>query len=433
MQISAVQAMAGRLLGESNAGRFSFEIKEPETPGEKTWFELAPHATDGAALIRGTSGVELGAGMGHYLRHVANVSFSWPGTGGTSFGGAARELPRLSASSSEARRFVRSAKWLNTWNVCTFSYSFVWWSFERWQQEIDLMALFGVNLPLAYVGQEAVVRALYAKAPYNLTDADLSAFFSGPAWLTWQRSQGLRGWGGPLPTSWIDDHEVLQRKILTAMRSIGMTPVLPAFGGWVPTALMRLYPHANISRVGKPPLCATGTLGDQYGCPAMVDAADPLFQQLGRGWMQQLNETYGTEDHMFGADGFFSTIHAPWATLGTEESRAAAPFSQDAVSAQSFELLMNQPPEWWAAHAKGAYQAMAVSDPQAVWVYQTYPWHQFIYYHKAVPGGGDALNLTRSLSKAWTSAVPKGKLLLLDLWADAGLSLSLTDSDSLTL
>ena len=26
----------------------------------------------------GTSGIELAAGVGHYLRHVANVSFSWP-------------------------------------------------------------------------------------------------------------------------------------------------------------------------------------------------------------------------------------------------------------------------------------------------------------------------------------------------------------------
>ena len=60
---------------------------------------------------------------------------------------------------------------------------------------------------------------------------------------------------------------------------------------------MKLYPNANISRVGKPPLCATGTLGDTYGCPAMVDAVDPLFQQLGRAWMAQLNETYGTGDH----------------------------------------------------------------------------------------------------------------------------------------
>ena len=200
----------------------------------------------------------------------------------------------------------------------------------------------------------------------------------------------MRGWGdgnwnssldfpahAPLPTAWIDDHEVLQKKILTAMRLIGMKPVLPAFGGWVPTALMALYPHANISRVGKPPLCANGTLGDRYGCPAMVDAEDQLFLQLGKGWMTQLNETYGTGDHMFGADGFFSTIHAPWASLGTEQSKKSAAL-EDVTSARSYELLLNQPVAWWAAHAKGAYAAMSSSDPDAVWVYQSYPWHQFI-------------------------------------------------------
>jgi alpha-N-acetylglucosaminidase len=194
MQVSAVQAMAARLLGAQAAQKFTFKIVSSSS--EKSWFELAPPAAPGGvALIRGSTGVELGAGLGHYLRHVANVSFSWPGTGGTSYSGRLDKLPPLTAASSEAKRFARSAKWLNAWNVCTFSYSFVWWSFERWQQEIDLMALFGVNLPLAYVGQEAVVRALYKKPPYNLSDADLSAFFSGPAWLTWQRSQGLRGWG----------------------------------------------------------------------------------------------------------------------------------------------------------------------------------------------------------------------------------------------
>lgn len=30
----------------------------------------------------------------------------------------------------------------------------VWWSWEQWQEEIDRMALWGINLPLAFVGSE---------------------------------------------------------------------------------------------------------------------------------------------------------------------------------------------------------------------------------------------------------------------------------------
>lgn len=134
MQVSAMQAMTGRLLGGEAASKFAFEILK-SAPGDavgKTLFELAPpagkqHPSTGnlisrviserllvaaagsVALIRGSTGVELAAGLGHYLRHVANVSFSWPGTGGTSFGGSQQlELPALTKTSPEVKRFVRS-------------------------------------------------------------------------------------------------------------------------------------------------------------------------------------------------------------------------------------------------------------------------------------------------------------------------------------
>ena len=41
-------------------------------------------------------------------------------------------------------------------NVCTVSYSSVWWDWTRWQRHIDWMAMNGINLPLAFTGQEAI-------------------------------------------------------------------------------------------------------------------------------------------------------------------------------------------------------------------------------------------------------------------------------------
>ena len=40
----------------------------------------------------------------------------------------------------------------------------------------------------------------------------------------------------------------LQRRILARMRALGMTPVLPAFAGFVPEALAARFPDASISR-----------------------------------------------------------------------------------------------------------------------------------------------------------------------------------------
>jgi hypothetical protein len=37
----------------------------------------------------------------------------------------------------------------------------VWWDWRRWEKEIDWMALQGINLPLAFTGQEAVWQKVF--------------------------------------------------------------------------------------------------------------------------------------------------------------------------------------------------------------------------------------------------------------------------------
>ena len=37
-------------------------------------------------------------------------------------------------------------------NYCTFSYTTAFWDWKRWEREIDLMALSGINMPMAMVG-----------------------------------------------------------------------------------------------------------------------------------------------------------------------------------------------------------------------------------------------------------------------------------------
>lgn len=39
--------------------------------------------------------------------------------------------------------------------------TFVWWNWERWEKEIDWMALQGINLPLAFTGQEAIWKKVF--------------------------------------------------------------------------------------------------------------------------------------------------------------------------------------------------------------------------------------------------------------------------------
>ncbi|KAJ8964033.1 hypothetical protein NQ314_005173 [Rhamnusium bicolor] len=68
-------------------------------------------------------------------------------------------------------------------NVCTTSYSFVWWDWSQWEKHIDWMALNSFNLVLAFNGQEAIWERVYTKL--NLTEKDINEHFTGPAFLSW--------------------------------------------------------------------------------------------------------------------------------------------------------------------------------------------------------------------------------------------------------
>ena len=62
------------------------------------------------------------------------------------------------------KKYCKNGLWYYPWNcrfrhylnVCTVSYSMVWWNYTRWQKEIDWMAMSGINFALAFNGQEAI-------------------------------------------------------------------------------------------------------------------------------------------------------------------------------------------------------------------------------------------------------------------------------------
>ncbi|OAY70094.1 Alpha-N-acetylglucosaminidase [Ananas comosus] len=169
-------------------------------------------------LIEGTTAVELSSGLHWYLKYWTGAHISWDKTGGVQIASVPSpgSLPRVDAQSVKVERPV---PWNYYQNVVTSSYSFVWWDWKRWEKEIDWMALQGVNLPLAFTGQEAI----WQKG-FNVSSEDLYGFFGGPAFLAWSRMGNLHGWGGPLSQNWLDQQLKLQKRILSHMVELGMTP-----------------------------------------------------------------------------------------------------------------------------------------------------------------------------------------------------------------
>lgn len=149
------------------------------------------------------------------------------------------------------------------------------------------MALNGINLPLAFTGQEYVWHKVWSY--FGLSEDEMD--FTGPAFLAWGRMGNIRNWANPLPKDWRDGQRDLGRQILAMTRAYGMTNVLPCFGGHVPAALQNLFPSANITWAPN-----WGNFNSTYNA-LLLDPTDPLFYTIGKRFIQEIMSEFGT-DHM---------------------------------------------------------------------------------------------------------------------------------------
>ena len=350
-QVKAAEALVGRV----TAGRQAeFVVKiVPQQQEGKDWF--AYYADKGKVVLEGNDGVSVASALNHYLKENCGWHLTWCGK--------QEKLPRTLPLPAEKVMKVTPYKYRYYLNYCTFNYSMSWWDFDRWQKEIDFMALNGINMPLALTGQNSVWQRVYRKLGF--TDEELEGFFSGPAYFNWFWMGNLDGWGGPLPQSFMDDHEALQKKILSAERTLGMTPVLPAFTGHVPPTFEKKFPAAKVRK----------TEWVNFPEVSILDPEEELFTEIGKMFIQEQTALYGT-DHFYSADTFNEN------TPPTNDSTYLAQMS-----------------------AK-VYSAMQDVDPDAVWVMQGW-----LFYHERDFWGEPEI-------KALLGAIPDDKMIILDLWSE---------------
>eukprot|EP00658_Telonema_sp_P-2_P011696 TRINITY_DN14485_c0_g1_i2.p1 TRINITY_DN14485_c0_g1~~TRINITY_DN14485_c0_g1_i2.p1 ORF type:complete len:632 (-),score=131.10 TRINITY_DN14485_c0_g1_i2:4-1899(-) len=390
--VQPVHDMLVRVLGASTKQQVNFDLRLD--PSMRQGFKLFSPST--AANVTAVSVVasglpELAFGAGYYLRTSAAMSFSWMRTGGNNVqppSSGFAPVPVL------VERY-KKVKWSYYQNVCTGSYSMWWWDWDRWEKEIDWMALWGVNLVLAYTGQEQLYKQVYNDLGVN--DTILERTFDGPAFLTWSRGQGSFGFGGPLPASFMESQVALNVKIMTRLKLLGMHGILPGFQGNVPKELPAIFPGANSSG-------------------GWLDGLDPLFHTVARALAAQVVTEFGGSDFIE-ADGWFSLETGPWlSTLSSSSSDHRAPnSSRDSVPCEFGGVPFVVPSESEAyVRGRSVFADLTSGSPNATWVYQGYPWFRV---WDVCPQSRVAL---RGFVKGFTDAIPNNKLLVLDLVADGG-------------
>lgn len=165
---AAAAALALRVFGVDAPAAFSFSAQPPVCADSGPCATLRAGKAPNTIEIAGTTAVEMSYALAHYSRTLLNASFSWNATGGNQVR-LPPTLPPLRAPLTLQKRCARSQPRCYSYyaNVCTLTYSMWAWDWARWEQEIDWMALSGVNLVLAYTGREYVYRKVYRALGLN--------------------------------------------------------------------------------------------------------------------------------------------------------------------------------------------------------------------------------------------------------------------------
>lgn len=275
-------ALAGRLLGDAAARQIDFEKSAARDSATREFtIDTAP---DGRVRITGDDTITMAAGLNGYLKEVAKCHVSWSGN--------RVELPDVLPKPATPIRRSTGERHGTAFNYCTFNYTMPWWSAERWEREIDLLALYGIDQPLAIAGTEAVWFNVLKRIGYSSEQA--REFIAGPAYTAWWLMGNIEGVGGPVSEDFINSRAALQDRILKRMRELGMRPVFHGFVGIVPASLPAIKPGTRILPQGR-------WVGMPR--PPVLHPDDPLFEVMAKAWYEETEKLYGEAD-LFAGDLF---------------------------------------------------------------------------------------------------------------------------------
>lgn len=368
-ELAGAQGVLGRVFGPDSE---RFELELDSSARDRDVFEV--EARVGTVTVRATSPVALCRGAYVYARSRCHRQMTWSGDA-MQLPSPLPDCPPLRSESRVANRHYLS--------VCTFGYSACWWDWDRWERELDWMALHGVNQPLLLAGQEAVSRRVFLRL--GLGEREIADHFSGPAYLWWHRLGNLNGHMGPLSSGWIESQENLQRKILDRARELGMRPIVPGFSGFVPAGLQRLRPAVRL-------MSAEPWAG--FEATTYIDPRCPAFVEIGRAYMDEYRRTYGPAGY-FLCELFAEQVPCLDPATELEELRATGEAIWETLTTGAVH-----PP---SAGAVGERPDESGCGLGATWVMQGWPFYFARDYW------------TPERTEALLSAAPAGRVVILDL------------------
>jgi alpha-N-acetylglucosaminidase len=215
-------------------------------------------------------------GVNWYLKYVAHLNVS---TNGSQLGYPGLRLPGLE------HPIVRPAPYPFRYalNENTDGYTTPYWDFARWQHEIDILALSGVNAVLIQRGNDLAVYQAFRDIGY--TDLAIRKWITQPAHQNWQWMGNMCCFVEPISLALMQERAASARKIMDALRALGITPVLPGFWGVVPADFAKYVQGAHVVVQTEP--------WNGFQRPGWLDPRDQAFARLAEAFYKHQKELFG--------------------------------------------------------------------------------------------------------------------------------------------
>lgn len=192
----------------------------------------------------------------------------------------------------------------------------------------------------------------YTLREFKYSENGAMRYLSGPGFWPWQLMGNLCAYFPLSDKKFIDARLELGQKIIARQVELGMTPILQGFSGIVPRSIGKVFKSARLRMVK--PWC-------NFPCTCMLDPLDPLFTKIGTVFLEKQRQMLGAY-HYYACD----------------------PFHENEPNSKKKNYL--------ADVGKTIDRLYKNFDSESVWVMQSW-----------------------SLYESIVNAVPKGRLLILDI------------------
>jgi alpha-N-acetylglucosaminidase len=231
-------------------------------------------SANGHTKVEGSTPSAVLFGVNWYLKYVAGVSISPNGIRLD----PARPLPLPTATIEKDTAY----RYRYALNQNTDGYTMPYWDWPRWEHEIDILALSGINAMIVSRGMDSVLYDTFRDVGY--TDDEMRHWITQPAHQNWQLMGNLCCFNGPISRQLMDKRVKSAQQIVARLRELGITPVLPGFYGIVPADFQKKFPSAHVVPQGE---------WAGFTRPGWLDPRDPMFAKIAAAFYRHQHELFG--------------------------------------------------------------------------------------------------------------------------------------------